>query len=113
MAVASHQQALSWNGNEWVQTSGHVGSSTHSTYSSTGSQVNDAYSNNDDNPVFRYTKYYHDWKAREAEEERKMNTLPEGNLKQEAKRNRQLLLKQKMILRSHPLGISNATSIAV
>jgi len=86
MAVASHQQALSWNGNEWVQTSGHVGSSTHSTYSSTGSQVNDAYSNNDDNPVFRYTKYYHDWKAREAEEERKMNTLPEGNLKQEAVR---------------------------
>eukprot|EP00547_Thalassionema_nitzschioides_P000855 CAMPEP_0194200732 /NCGR_PEP_ID=MMETSP0156-20130528/1210_1 /TAXON_ID=33649 /ORGANISM="Thalassionema nitzschioides, Strain L26-B" /LENGTH=674 /DNA_ID=CAMNT_0038925769 /DNA_START=92 /DNA_END=2116 /DNA_ORIENTATION=- len=84
MAVATQQQAMTWNGTSWVHTNSQVGGSTQSTYSSNMSTQSSA-STSTENPVSMYTRYYHGWKAKESEEEKKAQTL-QGKWKEEAQR---------------------------
>lgn len=84
MAITAQQQAVTWNGTSWVQTNGHVGNSSQSTYSSNVSNQSSA-ATTTETPVSMYTRYYHSWKAKESEEERKAQTL-QGKWKEEAQR---------------------------
>lgn len=82
LAVATQQQAMTWNGTAWVNTSNRA-SSMHSTYSNAPNQ--NSSSTTEENPVALYTKYYHGWKAKETEEEKKAQAL-QGKWKEEAQR---------------------------
>eukprot|EP00545_Synedropsis_sp_CCMP1620_P011509 CAMPEP_0119013544 /NCGR_PEP_ID=MMETSP1176-20130426/8503_1 /TAXON_ID=265551 /ORGANISM="Synedropsis recta cf, Strain CCMP1620" /LENGTH=670 /DNA_ID=CAMNT_0006966641 /DNA_START=67 /DNA_END=2079 /DNA_ORIENTATION=- len=81
-AVATQQNGMTWNGREWIQSQVYAAPSIQSTYASAVATSQPASSSD---RVALYTQYYHDWKKKETEEERKAQTLY-GPAVQEAQR---------------------------
>lgn len=79
--MATHQNEMTWNGREWVQSQSSVAATTYSTYAS----VVTPHQTTSSDPVALYTQYYHDWKRKETDEEQRARSLY-GEAQLEAKR---------------------------
>jgi hypothetical protein len=73
-AVASQQQAMTWNGSAWVTTASAVQSSTYSTYEQPTKPAAIP-----PNPVATFTQYYHAWQANGKECEEYLRKIPFSN----------------------------------
>lgn len=88
-AASSQQQAMTWNGSAWVNTtSSNVQSSTYSTYEQPRQPATTT--TLPPNPVSAYTQYYHGWQAHGKECEEYLRKIPISNTNERAEAQRRL-----------------------